>query len=81
MVFCVLGAAFKVIEHTTMGLWNKQGLVGGLLEYVETGPHEVLADSLVVFVALIPFFAFKELQRVLGRKMIWTHSYRRRTRL
>ena len=81
IAFCVLVAVFKVIEHTIMGLWNGQGLVGGLMEFVEKGPYEVFANSLVVFVALIPFFAFKELGRVLGRKMLWTLFFRRKTNL
>ena len=34
------------------------------------GPHEFLAGSLIIFVAFIPFFAFKEMARVLGEEKI-----------
>jgi hypothetical protein len=33
---------------------------------------------LIVFVAFIPFFAFKELGRVLGEDKIWTLFFRKR---
>ena len=36
-------------------------------EIAEKGRHEVLANTLMLFVSLFPFFAFKELGRVAGR--------------
>jgi hypothetical protein len=68
VVFCIFVAIFKVIEHGIKGLWNGEGFTGGLLELSEKDFHELLANSLVVFVALIPFFAVKELGRVLGKE-------------
>jgi hypothetical protein len=65
-VFTVFVAAFTLIEHAIKGLWQGKGLTGGLIELSEKGYHELLANSLVVFVAFIPFFAVKELQRVFG---------------
>ena len=65
-VFTVFVAAFTLIEHAIKGLWQGKGLTGGLIELSENGYHELLANSLVVFVAFIPFFAVKELQRVFG---------------
>jgi hypothetical protein len=47
------------------------GLAAALAEFVgQKGIDEVLANSLVVLVALIPFFAVKELGRVLGRERV-----------
>lgn len=47
-----------------------KGVAGGFAEFLDRWPHELLAGSLVIFVALIPFFAFKELGRVLGEEAI-----------
>ena len=66
-VFCLFCAAFTVAEHTVVGLWKGEGLAAGLHEFAEKGSHEVLANTLMLFVSLFPFFAFKELGRVFGR--------------
>jgi len=78
-VFIIFIGIFKLIEHAIKGLWDGVGIAGGLIEYFDKGLHEVLANSLVVFVALIPFFAVKELGRVLGKEKMWTLFFRRRT--
>ena len=66
-VFCLFCAAFTVVEHSVVGLWKGGGLAAGLHEMAEKGGHEVLANTLMLFVSLFPFFAFKELGRVAGR--------------
>ena len=66
-VFCLFCAAFTVAEHTVVGLWKGEGLTAGLHHIAEKGGHEVLAGTLMLFVSLFPFFAFKELGRVFGR--------------
>jgi hypothetical protein len=66
-VFCLFCAAFTVAEHTVVGLWKGAGLAAGLHEMAEKGGHEILANTLMLFVSLFPFFAFKELGRVAGR--------------
>lgn len=46
-------------------------------ELSHKGADELLANSLVVFVALVPFFAVKELGRVLGEQKISDLFFRR----
>lgn len=77
-VFTVFVAAFTLIEHAIKGLWQGKGLTGGLIELSEKGYHELLANSLVVFVAFIPFFAVKELGRVFGEDKIRTLFFKKR---
>ena len=72
VVFTFLVLVFNLIEHVIKGLWTGKGLAGGFAEFLDRWPHELLAGSLVIFVALIPFFAVKELGRVLGEEKIWT---------
>jgi hypothetical protein len=70
LVFSVFVGLFKVIERTVVGLFGGEGLMGGVAHFSEKGPHLVLANSLVVFVALLPFFGVRELGRVLGERRI-----------
>jgi hypothetical protein len=69
-VFCLFCAVFTVAEYTVVGMWKGGGLVAGLHELAEKGYHELLANTLVVFVSLLPFFGFKELGRVFGHDKV-----------
>lgn len=60
-----------MIEHTIAGLWHGGGIATGLAELAAGAPHEIIANSVVVFVAFFPFFGIKELGRVLGGHRIW----------
>ena len=52
--------------------------MAGLTELSEKWSHELLANSLVVFVAFIPFFAVKELGRVFGKDKLQALFFRKR---
>ena len=77
VVFTLFVVVFTVLEHAIKGLWTGTGLMGGIADFFRKG-HEVLANSLVVFVAFIPFFGVKELGRVLGEEKIRALFFRRR---
>lgn len=70
VVFCVLCALFTVAENTVVGLWKGGGPGAGLQALAGKGYHELLANTLVVFVSLLPFFGFKELGRVFGHEKV-----------
>ena len=78
-VFSLFVGAFTLIEHVIKGLWRGEGLTGGLVDLLGKGHHELLANSLVVFVAFIPFFAIRELGRVLGEGKLRTLFFQSRT--
>jgi hypothetical protein len=78
IVFSLFVAFFKLIEHMIMGLWKGKGLTQGLADFFGRGPYELLANVLVMFVAFIPFFAFKELGRVLEKVRVWDLFFRGR---
>jgi hypothetical protein len=77
LVFTVFVCVFKVIEFGIKGLLSGEGLMRGLVDLSERWSHELLANGLVVFVALVPFFAVKELGRVYGEKEIRALFFRR----
>ena len=78
VMFSLLVGVFSVVERTIEGLLRGHGFAGGFEDLVSTGVYELLAKSLVTFFAFIPFFAFKELERVLGVGRLLTLSVRGR---
>jgi len=78
VVFAVFIAAFSVLEATVRGLIHGQGWMGGLDEIASKGRYELIAWGIVAFVAFVPFFGLKELDRVLGegrlRALFWQRS-------
>lgn len=59
-------------------LWNGEGLTEARVDLSEKGSLDVLANSLVVLVAFIPFFAVKEMGRVLGESKVRTLFFQKR---
>jgi hypothetical protein len=77
-VFVVFVGIFTVLEHVIKGLWNGKELTELFGNFLGKGPNELLANSLIVFVAFIPYFGVKELGRVLGQDKIRALFFRRR---
>jgi hypothetical protein len=77
VLFTLFVGLFSVVEKTVQGLLHGRGWAAGIEEIVSKGKYELLAKSLVTFVAFIPFFAFTELERVLGKGQIFTPFFRR----
>lgn len=77
VVFAFFVGIFTIVENMIKGLWKGKGIMGGLADFLGRSNHELLANSLVVFVAFIPFFAVRELGRVLGKDKIRTLFFRR----
>jgi hypothetical protein len=64
--FTLFVGLFVFIEHAIKGLIKGKGAMEGVMAFLGKGSYEVLAGSLVIFVAFIPFFALREVSRVLG---------------
>ena len=77
VLFTLWVAFFALIESALRGFVHGKGLAGALDHLLSEGTHEFFAKCLVVFVAFIPFFAFKELGRVLGKGKIWKWFFRK----
>ena len=78
IVFAIWVVGFKVLEHMIGGLVRGKGLAGGFHDLISEGWYEILANGLVVISAFVPFFAIKELGRVLGREKLRALFFRRR---
>jgi len=66
-VFSLFVALFAVVESAIRGFLQGKGLEGALDHLLSQGTSEFLSRCLVAFCAFIPYFAFKELGRVLGK--------------
>ena len=74
--FTIWVGVFTILEHTIRGGLRGEGLAGGFGNFISKGKYELLASSLVVFFTFIPFFAFRELNRLLGKGRIWEAFFR-----
>ena len=79
VMFSLWVAIFSVLEETVRGLLHGNGLMGGIEEMVSRGWYELLSRCVVIFAAFIPFFSFKELERVLGPEKLRGLFWRQRT--
>ncbi len=78
VVFSLFTLAFEVLEHVIGGFLHGKDLAGIYREIVSTGRDELLARSLVVLFAFVPFFAFSETGRVLGEGRLSALFFKRR---
>jgi hypothetical protein len=79
VVFTIFCAVFTLAELGVKGLISGDGFAAEFAEYTSQGLDVVLANSMVLFVALLPFFAVKELGRVLGRDKVGALFFKPRT--
>ena len=79
VVFSVWVGIFRVLEETIRGLLQGKGLTEGFAVIASKGRYELLAACVMTFVAFVPFFAFKELERVLGEGKLLALFWNRET--
>jgi len=79
VVFSALVGVFSVLEQTVRALLHGKGVTGGLTELASKGRYELLAQCVVIFGAFVPFFAFKELEGVVGKGTLRDLFWRRAT--
>jgi hypothetical protein len=70
IMFSVFVMLFGVLEHVVEGLFHKEDTRQIAHRIVGIGLDELLARTLMLIAAFIPFFAFWELGRVVGTKRL-----------
>ena len=65
-IFTVVLACFKILEEIAVGLYHGRSVAESLAELGGGTLQAILTLMLLLFVVLIPFVGFGELQRVLG---------------
>jgi hypothetical protein len=76
--FSLFAVAFEILEHVIGGFLHGKDLAGVCEEFISTGRYELLARSMVVLFAFVPFFAFNETRRVLGEGILSELFFKRR---
>ena len=70
VVFSAFALAFEILEHLVLGGVHGKGPAAVIAEILDKGWPHLLAMTMVVFVAFIPFFAFRETGRALGERKL-----------
>lgn len=76
-LFSLVLAIFKILEEAGVGLYHHKSFQESISEIGGGTLRGILTLTLLLFVMLIPFFGFTELQRVLGRgklKQVFFHA-------
>jgi len=66
VIFGVLLVVFHMVEETAIGVYHGKTVTDAIPTIGDGSLQAILMTGIIVSVALIPFFAFVELQRVLG---------------
>ena len=78
LVFTVLLMAFHVAESVGVGVWHGHTIAESLPPFFGWNPKGVLAVSVLCYILLLPFFAYREIARVIGRAEMWALLFKRR---
>jgi hypothetical protein len=70
VVFSTFALAFEVLEHVILGRVRGKDPAEVLAELLDQGWAYLVAMMVVVFVAFLPFFAFRETERALGENTL-----------
>ncbi len=79
VLFTLCVGAFGIAERLVRGLIRGLGPMGAVDEVMSGFHYEWLARAMVVFFAFIPFFAVRELRRVLGEGVLHKLFFQRRS--
>jgi hypothetical protein len=79
-VFSTFALAFEFVEHLIIGMVHGKSLGEAFAEILEKGWPHIVAATLVVFVAFLPFFAFRALEDAMGEGKLKELFFKRRRR-
>jgi hypothetical protein len=72
LVFAIIFICFNMAEEIVIGLWKGKTVAESIPKIGGGSPFGLVIAGLMFTVALIPFFAFRELSRVLGKGVLET---------
>src|SRR5262249_17845147 len=70
LAYTVLLACFKIVEVTIVGLYYHKPIGESLASFVGGSWKGLLPLTVLLFITLIPFFAFGEVRRVFGEDIV-----------
>lgn len=72
ILFSLFVAAFEVLEHVIGALVHGKAITAAFQEIISIGRDELIARTLMMLFAFLPFFAFTEMGRRLGEGRLYT---------
>jgi hypothetical protein len=75
-VFAAILVGAYAVEEMLIGLWRGKSLVGSVPAIGGGGIHGAVSACIIMAVALIPYFAFREFGRVIGRERLHALLFR-----
>jgi hypothetical protein len=77
VVFSTFALTFELFEHFILGRVRGKELAEVWTEILDKGWPHLAAMALVVFVSFLPFFAFREMERVMGEGKVHDLFFKR----
>lgn len=70
LTLAIIFILFNFVEEITVGLWKGKTIAESVPKFGGGSPAEYVVVGLILAVALIPFFAFRELSLAIGKGVI-----------
>ncbi|MGA7316861.1 MAG: hypothetical protein WBX22_23145 [Silvibacterium sp.] len=70
-VFTVVLLCFHIAESVLVGVWHGRMVADSFPPIIGGCVKGMLSVSVICFVVLLPFFAFREVSRMVGRREMW----------
>ena len=77
LLFAMALICFHIVEHVLIGMLHGQKVAEAFSEIGANKLRGVVSFSVIATVALIPFFALRQLSRVIGKDKFWSLFFRR----
>ena len=77
LIYSVFVIVFIIVEKTVEGLFRGKSVRESMQVLAHLGWEEIGARAIVILLALIPFFAFRELAEQEGRESVYELFFRR----
>jgi hypothetical protein len=78
-IFAVTLLIFQIIEETLIGMWHGKTFVESVPDIGDGTVQAIIITVIIMFFALIPFFAFTELEQAIGRDILRQLLFGRKT--
>lgn len=75
--FSILFIVFHIAESILVGLWRGKSAAESLPQFGGGTWKGILCVVAILFVSLVPFFAFREIGRVIGEDELWDLIFKR----
>ena len=79
-IFTVVLISFHIIESVVVGVWHGHTIADSIPPIFGWNPKGLLAVGAMCFILLLPFFGFREITRVIGRREMRYLLFERRER-